>query len=358
MLILWCIWAGRLCFDVCRSHSRDVKNKWRVRVWLPEQQGEVFVCQSQFETRWFPKKQTLLNIYIRKEREAKFKLIRAMLSYNWNSCEQSLKKKYSINGQSPFLQQTPLRTDKLYVVFNFLVLAALMKPVTHLTAKERIYNPPVQMRHLNLSSNSPIFSTELKRRTEVSFFQSLSSTNLAFSPSFYLSAQAWHLLNQWENCRWQKSTQLWQTAFLHLQLQLGVVSQVDLQAVEGSQALRVGITAGTPWARVAHKKWLWYYDACGRMGESGHLKHTHLEGASDCRICSRNSGSTSAMWILPLVRSSTPQTDSSSVCSTTMLAGWERRSNSASAPSGLAVSSLGRTLAQFVKIPKVSPPPP
>lgn len=63
-----------------------------------------------------------------------------------------------------FLQQTPLRTQKLYVVFNFLVLAALMKPVTHLTTKERIYNPPVQMRHLNLSSNRLIFSTELKRR--------------------------------------------------------------------------------------------------------------------------------------------------------------------------------------------------
>lgn len=39
------------------------------------------------------------------EKEAKLELIRAMLSYNWNSCEQSKKKKkYSINRQSPLLE--------------------------------------------------------------------------------------------------------------------------------------------------------------------------------------------------------------------------------------------------------------
>lgn len=94
----------------------------------------------------------------------------------------------------------------------------------------------------------------------------------------------------------------------------------------------------------------------GWVGESDHLKHTHLEVASDCRICRRNSGSTSATWILPLVRSSTPQTDSSSACSTTMSAGWQRRSKSAAAPRGLS-SQLGRTLAQLIKIPKVCFPP-
>lgn len=60
-------------------------------------------------------------------------------------------------------------TQKLYAVSNFPALAALMKPVTHLTSKERIYNPPVRMKRLNLSSNRLIFSTELQRRTEVSF---------------------------------------------------------------------------------------------------------------------------------------------------------------------------------------------
>lgn len=40
----------------------------------------------------------------------------------------------------------------------------------------------------------------------------------------------------------------------YLQLQLWVVSHVNQQAVEGGQALRVSLTAGTPWMEMAHGK--------------------------------------------------------------------------------------------------------
>lgn len=80
-------------------------------------------------------------------------------------------KKHSINRQSPLLEppffavdpiKSLYRTQKLYVVSNFPALAGLMKPVTHLTSKERIYNPPVWMKRLNLSSNAIIFGTEFQ----------------------------------------------------------------------------------------------------------------------------------------------------------------------------------------------------
>lgn len=67
-----------------------------------------------------------------------------------------------------------------------------MKPVTHLTSKERIYNPPVQMKRLNLSSNRLIFSTELHGRTEVSFigarFESHRLGILSFLSAFQLKS--------------------------------------------------------------------------------------------------------------------------------------------------------------------------
>lgn len=41
---------------------------------------------------------------------------------------------------------------------------------------------------------------------------------------------------------------------LYLQLQVWVISHVNQQAVEGGHALRVSLTAGTPWMEVTHNK--------------------------------------------------------------------------------------------------------
>lgn len=41
---------------------------------------------------------------------------------------------------------------------------------------------------------------------------------------------------------------------LHLYFQLRVISHENKEAVEGSQAMRVGPAAGTPWAKVKSKK--------------------------------------------------------------------------------------------------------
>lgn len=40
--------------------------------------------------------------------------------------------------------------------------------------------------------------------------------------------------------------------WLYLQLQAWVISHVNQQAVEGGQALRVSLTAGTPWTGVTN----------------------------------------------------------------------------------------------------------
>lgn len=218
------------------------------------------------------------------------------------------------------MQQTPLRTQKFHAVFNFLVLAALMKLVTHLTVKGKIYNPPVQMRRLNLSSNRLIFSTELKGRKKKCRSFSLFSASLALSCflpfSSSLTPVGWIRKLQMTkfntsltNSIPAPSTPAW-GRFLGRPAGSG-----GQPGAEGHYNRRETLGCGGAQERTL------YYDVWPRMAESGHLKHTHLEGASDCRICSRKSGSTSAMWILPLLRSSTPQTDSSSACSTTMSAG-------------------------------------
>lgn len=41
---------------------------------------------------------------------------------------------------------------------------------------------------------------------------------------------------------------------LYLQLQIWVISHVNQQAVEGGQALRVSLAAGTPWMEVIYNK--------------------------------------------------------------------------------------------------------
>lgn len=51
---------------------------------------------------------------------------------------------------------------------------------------------------------------------------------------------------------------------LYLQLQVWVISHVNQQAVEGGQALRVSLTAGTPWMEVTHNKFTF-------------IQHTHIQ---------------------------------------------------------------------------------
>lgn len=68
---------------------------------------------------------------------------------------------------TPLTESTVQRIEKLCVVSNFPELAALMKLVTHLTSKERIYyNLSLQLKHLDLSvllidSESPMCSNKI-----------------------------------------------------------------------------------------------------------------------------------------------------------------------------------------------------
>lgn len=171
------------------------------------------------------------------------------------------------------MQQTPLRTQKFHAVFNFLVLAALMKLVTHLTVKGKIYNPPVQMRRLNLSSNRLIFSTELKGRKKKCRSFSLFSASLALSCflpfSSSLTPVGWIRKLQMTkfntsltNSIPAPSTPAW-GRFLGRPAGSG-----GQPGAEGHYNRRETLGCGGAQERTL------YYDVWPRMAESGHLKHS------------------------------------------------------------------------------------